>query len=181
MVDLWTISEPSFNPNRIRHNETVFTQGNGYLGTRGAFEEYYPNEQRTTFVHGVFDTLPVVFTELVNFPDWLELEIILDGEQFSLAEGEILAYERQLNLYNGLLTRNVVWRSPKGRTTRLEFKRFTSLANEHLATLQVVITSEDYSGSIEVRGGLYAGMDNLGFKHWEWLDQGVDQNLCWLR
>lgn len=180
MVDLWTISEPSFTPDRIWHNETVFTQGNGYLGTRGAFEEYYPNEQRTTFVHGVFDSVPVVFTELVNFPDWLELEILLEGERFSLAEGEILAYERKLNLYNGLLTRRVVWRSPKGRTTRLEFKRFTSQANVHLASLQVVITPEDYSGSVEVRGGLDAGMDNLGFKHWEWLDQGIDGHVCWL-
>ncbi|MHB1450091.1 MAG: glycoside hydrolase family 65 protein, partial [Bellilinea sp.] len=112
MVELWTISESSFNPERIRHNETVFTQGNGYLGTRGAFEEFYPDEQRATFVHGVFDDLPVVFTELVNFPDWLEVEIFLDGERFSLADGEILAFERHLDLHTGLLTRTVRWRSP---------------------------------------------------------------------
>src|SRR5574340_968627 len=181
MTDLWTISETSFDSGRIRHNETVFTQGNGYLNTRGAFEEYFPNEQRTTFVHGVFDDVPVVFTELVNFPDWLELEIILAGERFSLAEGEILSHERQLSLRNGLLTRQVRWRSPKGRTTRLEFRRFTSLANVHLANLQVSITPEDYSGSVEVRGGLYAGADNLGYKHWEWLEQGSGKHECWLR
>lgn len=181
MTDLWTISETSFDSGQIRHNETVFTQGNGYLSTRGAFEEYFPNEQRTTFVHGVFDDVPVVFTELVNFPDWLELEIILDGERFSLAEGEILSHERQLSLRNGLLTRQVRWRSLKGRVTRLEFKRFVSLANVHLANLQVTITPEDYSGSVEVRGGLYAGADNLGYKHWEWLEQGSSKSECWLR
>ncbi len=181
MADLWTISENSFEPRRLRHNETVFTQGNGYLSTRGTLEEYFPNEQRTTFVHGVFDDVPVVFTELANFPDWLELEIFLDGERFTMAEGEILAYDRQLNLNDGQLTRRVRWRSPKGRTTRLDFKRFTSLANVHLASLQVSITPEDYSGSIEVRGGLYAGADNLGYKHWEWLEQGTAKNECWLK
>ena len=180
MVDLWTISESSFNPNRIRHNETVFTQGNGYLGTRGAFEEFYPDEQRTTFVHGVFDDLPVVFTELVNFPDWLELEIFLDGERFSLANGEILAFERHLDLHTGLLTRTVRWRSPQGRTTRLEFQRFASLANVHLACLQVILTPENYSGGVELRSGLDAGTENLGFKHWDWLGQGIDGQTCWL-
>jgi len=181
MAELWTISESSFNPERIRHNETVFTQGNGYLGTRGAFEEFYPDEQRATFVHGVFDDLPVVFTELVNFPDWLEVEIFLDGERFSLADGEILAFERHLDLHTGLLTRTVRWRSPQGRTTWLEFQRFASLANVHLACLQVILTPENYSGGGELRSGLDAGADNLGFKHWDWLGQGFDGQTCWLK
>ena len=180
MVDLWTISESAFEPRRIRHNETVFTQGNGYLGTRGAFEEFYPGEQRTTFVHGVFDDLPVVFTELVNFPDWLELEIILDGERFSLATGQILSFERHLDLRTGLLSRTLRWRSPQGRTTLMEFRRFASLADTHLACLQVKMTPEDYSGSIELRSGLDAGTDNLSFKHWDWLDQGIENLTCWL-
>ena len=181
MADLWTISESSFDPTRLRHNETVFTQGNGYLGTRGAFEESYPEDQRTTFVHGIFDDLPVVFTELVNFPDWLELEIFLAGERFSLADGELLAFERHLNLRNGLLTRTLRWRSPQGRTTQMEFQRFTSLADVHLACMQVAVTPEDYSGKVELRSGLDGGADNLSFKHWNWQEQGIDGRTCWLR
>lgn len=180
MADLWTISEREFNPERLRHNETVFAQGNGYLGTRGAFEEFYPDEQRTTFVHGVFDDVPVVFTELANFPDWLELEILLAGERFSLAEGRLLSFERRLDLQNGLLARSVRWRSPQGRTTRLLFERFASLDNIHLACLRVRITPEDYSGSVELRSGLDAGTDNLNFKHWERISQGFDQDSLWL-
>lgn len=181
MGELWTISETSFDPKRLRHNETVFTQGNGYFSTRGAFEEYYPQEQRATFVHGVFDDLPVVFTELVNFPDWLELEIFLDGERFSLAQGEILAFERILNLRTGLLSREVRWRSPHGRISRLRFQRFISLSNAHFACMQLEITPEDYSGKVQIHSGLDAGIDNLGYKHWDWLDQGIDNNICWLR
>ncbi len=181
MPDLWTITESNFDPLRQRHSETVFTLGNGYLGTRGAFEEFYPDEQRTTFVHGVFDDVPIVFTELVNFPDWLELEIFLNGERFNLAEGEILDFKRLLNLFTGLLTRIVRWRSPNGKTTRLEFQRFASLADEHLACLQVRLIPEDYSGSLELRSGLDAATDNLNYRHWDRLDQGIAGDTCWLK
>ena len=32
MAELGTLSESSFNLNRLCHSETVFMQGNGYLG-----------------------------------------------------------------------------------------------------------------------------------------------------
>ena len=34
MAELWTISDSSFDPNWLCHSETVFMQGNGYLGVR---------------------------------------------------------------------------------------------------------------------------------------------------
>lgn len=180
MKPLWSVTEETFNPVRLHHNETVFTQGNGFFCTRGALEEFYPGEQRTTFVHGVFDDAPIVFTELANFPDWLEMEIVLDGEPFDLSQGQILDFNRSLNLRNGLLSRRVQWQSPQGRITQLEFARFISLANEHIACLQVVITPENYSGEIKIRSGLNGCADNLQYKHWSWLGQGASSNQCWL-
>ena len=35
----WYITEERFVPEDLHHKETVFTLGNGYLGTRGSFEE----------------------------------------------------------------------------------------------------------------------------------------------
>ena len=46
MPDLWTISEDSFDPQKQHHKETIFTIGNGYLCTRGSFEEGYPDDRR---------------------------------------------------------------------------------------------------------------------------------------
>jgi len=37
MRDIWIFSEDSFNPEKQQHQETIFTIGNGYLSTRGAF------------------------------------------------------------------------------------------------------------------------------------------------
>ena len=83
MNDLWIISEDSFENTKQHHKETIFTIGNGYLSTRGAFEEGYADDHRATFVHGVFDDVPIGFTELANAPDWLPLYVLLNGERFS--------------------------------------------------------------------------------------------------
>ena len=176
----WTVLEEQFNPEQQHHSETIFTIGNGFLGTRGTFEELYPHEERSTFFHGVFDDVPIVFTELANTPDWLELEIVLAGERFELQRGEILEYQRTLDLRNAVLRRVVRWRSPNGHITRLSFARFASLADEHLAGVRVEISAENYAGSIKVRSGVNAGADNLGVKHWESLEQGGRGGTAWL-
>ena len=62
----WQVTQDEFIPAKQHHMETVFTIGNGYLCTRGAFEEGYPQDSRATFIHGVFDEAPIVFTELAN-------------------------------------------------------------------------------------------------------------------
>jgi kojibiose phosphorylase len=178
---MWKIVEETFNPEKQHHKETVFTTGNGYLSTRGAFEEKYPGEMRATFMHGVFDDVPVVFTELVNAPDWLEMEIFLDGEHFRLFEGELVSFTRTLDLYTATLTRNLRWKSPRGQITHLIFERFASLADEHLCAVRVMISPENYSGRVEVRAGINGEADNLGFKHWNWLDQGMRGQEAWLR
>jgi kojibiose phosphorylase len=180
MPDPWVLSEGSFEPSKQHHAETIFTIGNGYLGTRGAFEEGYPGEVRSTLIHGVFDDAPVVFTELVNAPDWLELEILLAGERFSLDGGELLAYTRSLDLKEVVLRRDLRWSSPQGRVTHLVFERFASLADRHLCGLRVSITAENYAGRIEIRAGLNGECANLAYKHWEWLDQGLRGSTAWL-
>ena len=178
---MWKIIEETFNPEKQHHKETVFTIGNGYLSTRGAFEEKYPGERRATFMHGVFDDVPIVFTELANAPDWLEMEILLGGERFNLSEGELLLCTRTLDLYTATLTRDLRWRAPSGQITHVVFERFASLADEHLCAVRVTITPENYSGRVEVRAGINGEVDNLGIKHWDWIDQGLRGKEAWLR
>lgn len=174
MTSNWVVTQEHFEPDQLSHFETVFTQGNGFLGTRGSFEEYYPGQEATTFAHGVFDDLPVTFTELANLPDWTDLEIWLDGERFSMLEGELLHYQRQLDLSTGLLTRDVRWKSPAGKVSSLVFSRFASRANEQLCLLKLEVTAENYDGKLEVHCGLNGDISNQQFKHWNWLGQKVD-------
>jgi trehalose/maltose hydrolase-like predicted phosphorylase len=172
MNDLWVLSEDSFDPVKQHHKETIFTIGNGYLSTRGAFEEGYPGDHRATFVHGVFDDIPITFTELANIPDWLSLYVLLHGERFSLDTGTVQSYERRLDMRTGMLTRTVRWCSPSGLTATLTFERFASLADEHLLCLRCTVVPE-FDGTLEIRASLNSNVDNRGVHHWHWLKQGI--------
>ena len=177
----WTLTESQFDPTQLRVRETVFTIGNGYLGTRGSFEEGYPHALPATLVHGVYDDVPVIYTELANCPDWLSLNIIVNGERFRLDRGEIICYERQLDLRYGILSRSVRWRSPTGKTLDLRFERFTSLADQHILGLRCQITPVDFSGEIVVHSSLNGYPENQGFDHWELIDQGKAEQGIWLQ
>jgi trehalose/maltose hydrolase-like predicted phosphorylase len=178
--DHWSISSQTFEPARQNHEETIFTIGNGYLSTRGTFEEGYPGESHTTFVAGVFDDIPIVFTELANLPNWVSLDILIEGERFSMKDGQVLAFERKLDLHSGVLSRSVRWQSPKGKTVDFNFQRFASLANVHLLCLQVSVTPVNFSGTVEVHSDLNGNEATMGMLHLSWLDQGVDENSAWL-
>jgi beta-phosphoglucomutase len=177
----WTLIELEFDPTQLHARETIFTIGNGYLGTRGSFEEGYPNSQPATLIHGVYDDVPVVYTELANCPDWLSLAIIVNGERFRLDRGEIIHYERQLDLHYGILSRSVRWRSPIGQTLDLRFERFASLADEHVMSLRCQLTPVDFAGTIELQSSINGYPENQGFNHWEHLDQGKTAQGIWLQ
>ena len=146
--------------------------GMGILVTRGSFEEGFPGDQAVTLIHGVFDDIPIIYSELVNAPNWLHFELLVGGEQFRLDRGEVLSYRRKLSLRDGVLNRQVRWRSPAGATVDIEFERFASLANRYCHSLRCRVTSVDFSGRLEVRAGLPGHVDNLGWVHWDLVDQG---------
>ncbi len=174
----WVLIEQGFDPQLLQARETVFTIGNGYLGTRGSFEEGYPHAMSMTLIHGVYDAVPVVYTELVNCPDWLPFTITLNGdnssrsvERFRLDQGEILSYERRLDLRYGLLQRSIRWRSPSGRTIDFQFERFASLADPHIVAMRCQITPIDWNGEIKIQASINGYAENQGFNHWELLNQ----------
>jgi len=168
----WSVIETQFDPTQLHYKETVFTLGNGYLGTRGSFEEGYPGSMSATLIHGVYDDVPVVHTELANCPDWLPLVVIINGDRFRLDHGEILSYRRQLDVRRGVLSRDVRWRSGSGYTVDIHIERFASLADQHVLALRCQVTPLDFEGTIEVQASINGYPDNQGVMHWEWLNQG---------
>ena len=176
----WSIIENHLDLTQLGQRETVFTIGNGYLGTRGNFEEGYGLSLPMTLIHGVYDDVPLMYTELANCPDWLSLSFLIDGERFTLDTGEILAYERQLDVRRGLLTRHVTWRSPQGKELTFRFERFASAAHRHQLNLRCEVTPLNFTSPIEVRASLNGYPANQGFNHWAILDQGQQGEYVWL-
>jgi len=163
----WIVGEIDFQPECLGKFETIFTLSNGYMGVRAATEETYQEETRGCYISGLFDKFPGEVTELANIPDWLNVDLKLDGEKFDLKTGKILSYQRQLNIQDGQLTRNIEWESPKGRKTKLSFERFISLDNIHFAALKVKIIPLNYSGAIEICSGINGQTTNSGVQHFK--------------
>jgi kojibiose phosphorylase len=162
---MWTVQETVFDPATMHHSETIFTIGNGYLASRGTFEEGHPAEWRTTFLHGVLDVIPIAYTEIANMPDWTAVYVDLDGETFRMDHGTVHDYQRTLDLRTGELTRSLRWVSPSGSAARLEFRRFASFADEHLAVVTVRVTPEQHS-AVRVRVPVTSAAGNLNEKTW---------------
>ncbi len=183
-MDTWRIIEEKFEPEKQHTRETVFTIGNGYLGTRGTFEESYPGEMAATLVHGVFDQAPLVHSELVNTPNWTSFQLFANGERFRLVDdSHTIAYRRELDLGNGVLSRRMTWQLKSGQKLEIFIERFASLADIHLLCVCFKVKSIDFTGRLEFRAALFGHADNTGLLHWDWLDQGqIDtQNAFILR
>ncbi len=175
----WQVIETEFDPSQLHHKETVFTLGNGYLGTRGSFEEGYSLDDAATLIHGVYDDIPISKTELVNCPNWLPLILVLGGNKFSLDSGEIIKYERRLDLRLGILSRDIRWRCPNGYTFDLHFERFVSLADCHILAIRVSVKSIDFSGEISIESGFDNQPETQGVKHWQVLNNhGTENTIC---
>ena len=161
----WKIVETDFDPSALGKVEANFCLGNGYLGLRSATEEQYLGETRDLLVAGTFDRFsPEEVTELPNAADVTNIEITLDGERFDLTRGEILSYERSLDLKTGLLDRRVVWRSKAGKTYTLHFERVVSLRRLHSIALRVSVTPESDS-TVKLRSGIDGRVSCDGSQH----------------
>ena len=182
MDEHWYVRETEFRRAAVRQQESVFTIGNGYLSTRGAFEEGFLGDLPATLIHGVFDDAPIVETELANAPNWLPLIPIIGEERLQLDAGQLLHYERVLDLRTGVLTRAFRWQRRAGQTVDIVYERFISLADKNVMMVRCRITPVDFSGSVVVQAPLDGTVDNTGFQHWNKVEQGqADQHTIFLQ
>jgi kojibiose phosphorylase len=158
-MSTWTVEETTYDPSDLNHAETLYAVGNGYFCSRGTFEEPHPGEKRTTFIHGVFDPVPIAFTEIANMPDWTSAVVNVDGHDFAMSDA-VTDYRRALDMSVSQLSRSLRWQAPSGAAVRLEFSRFASLADEHLGALTVRVTPEQ-DCRVVIRVPVHASCDNV--------------------
>ncbi len=148
----WQLEVQGFDPLQERVIESLFSLSNGYVGTRASLPEGHRASNSGTFVAGVFDRfdIPGPVPELVKLPDWLRLEITVEGDPISLDCGEILDHRRTLDMRRGLCIREWRQRDLSGRITRLRFLHCVSLADRRAMLQRVEICAENYSGRISI-------------------------------
>src|SRR5271154_7641061 len=104
----FALSYRSFDPAQEGLREALTSTGNGYLCARGTAEwedadgVHYPG----TYAHGVYNRettilggLPVLNEDLVNLPNWLVLQLRIEGSDvIRLADVDLLDYRHELDI-----------------------------------------------------------------------------------
>lgn len=148
--DEWMVVQEEYNPEENLKYESLFCLTNGYLGTRGSYEEGTVRSIPCTYINGVFDKSETFMRELANMPNWLLLRLYVEKELIGIESCEILSFTRALNMQSGALVKSVCLRDRKGRETQIESVRFISRKHMHRMAVRMYVTPLNYSGIIEV-------------------------------
>ncbi len=147
--------------------------GNGYLGLRGNVEEGHDFASHGTYINGFHETWPIHHAEeafglarvgqtIANAPDAKILRLYVDDEPLLLSVADLPQYSRTLDMRDGVLTRDILWRTPAGNRVRVRSRRMVSFAQRHLAVMTFEVTLLDKEAPIAISSHLLnrsAGLD----------------------
>ncbi|AOM82077.1 glycoside hydrolase family 65 protein [Salisediminibacterium beveridgei] len=170
----WKITSNAQDQSQLLVDESLFSQGNGYLGVRGNFEEGYAKDMKSirgTYINAFHDIVPIEYGEklfgfpdtqqkLVNVMDTQSIQVSLDGEVFSLFTGDVLDYKRLLHMDKGYAERTVHWRSPGGKEAEITFNRLISFVHKELFVQWIEIKPLSEIEEIHVESSINGGVTN---------------------
>nr|WP_297428569.1 glycosyl hydrolase family 65 protein [uncultured Actinotalea sp.] len=168
----WQLTEEFFDPEDHGTTETLFALGNGYLGMRGNLEEGRDFHTHGTYVNGFHETWPIRHAEeafgfaevgqtIVNVPDPKVIRLYVDDEPLLLSVADLVTYERTLDLRDGVLFREILWRTPSGNRVRVRSRRMVSFRQRHLAIMTFEVTVLDREVPVVVSSQLINRQDGL--------------------
>ena len=169
-VEPWRLVEHAYSSDDLGVTETLFALGNGYLGMRANPEEGREAHSHGTYLNGFHETWPILHAEdaygfaktgqtIVNVPDAKLLKLYVDDEPLLLVTADLDSYERAVDFRNGVLTREMIWRTPAGKRVRVTSQRMISFVHRHLAVMTFEITLLDAAAPVVVSSQLLNRQD----------------------
>jgi kojibiose phosphorylase len=131
----WELITNKFDPEQTIITGSNFLVGNGYLGYRGTLAEWDKENYVGCIVTDTYDQADGKWRELCNAPNGLYTKLLVEGQELSAFEGEIVDHQRKLNFKNGVLSREFSWQAERGANVELTTERFASYDNLHLLTI----------------------------------------------
>ncbi len=166
-MNKWILTSSDICMDENKKRESLWTQGNGYVGVRASFEEAYTETVKNTLINGVFDSSRNEPAELATFPDTTNLELEVNGQRFKMSKGNTDSFSASLNMKTGEFNRSLIWTSSEGKRIKLEFSRMVSLGRKHIMAQRVKITSIDDGVKIKVITGVDGKVTNTGVQHFD--------------
>lgn len=160
--ELWLIKETGFRKQLQGIRESQFALGNGYIGTRGIYEEIPYDCSPGTYIAGLYDKMTAQVSELVNLPNPINFKFTIEGEKLDLVAMDILDHRRALNMKKAILVRKTLYKDSKNRRYDYQSLRFISQHNKNIGVMQIALTPLDAGCLVDVNTGIDTSVSNSG-------------------
>ena len=191
--DNWSIIEEGFDASRVKSSESLFSIGNGAMGQRANFEESYSGKTfQGSYIAGVYypdktrvgwwkNGYPKYFAKVLNAPNWIGIDIEINGEQLDLATcSEVKNFRRELNMKEGVYSRSFEATLQNGTQVGVNVKRFLSLDLDELGVINYEVKALNQDAKIVFKPYVDAGITNEDTnwddKFWDILEIKNKQN-----
>ncbi|HIE36220.1 MAG TPA: glycoside hydrolase family 65 protein, partial [Candidatus Omnitrophica bacterium] len=160
--ELWLIKETHWDVFLQNIREAQFSLGNGYLGTRGIYEEIPYDAMPGTYITGLYDKMGSQVDELVNLPNPINFKFTIEGEKLDLVAMDVLEHKRVLNMKKAFLVRHTLYKDTKKRRYDYQSLRFISFHNKNIGVMQIALTSLDKDCIVDINTGIDTSVSNQG-------------------
>jgi maltose phosphorylase len=191
--DNWSIIEEGFDLEQVKSSESLFSIGNGAMGQRANFEEYYSGKTfQGSYIAGIYypdktkvgwwkNGYPEYFAKVLNAPNWIGINIEINGENLDLAAcATVKNFRRELNMKEGIYTRSFEATLQNGTQIAVNVRRFLSLDLDEVGVINYEITPLNNDTKIVFKPYVDAGVHNEDAnweeKFWEPLNVKHSEN-----
>lgn len=169
------LKETGYDPEKIVEQGNKFLTGNGYIGCRGALDEYASGQCVGLNVAGVYDGVRGKWRETVNAfnPFYLQLEC---GEYaLGASSDKMRSHEIALDISCGEFSRNTAF-EVDGTEIQLYSERFVSMAKKNLLASRTVIKS-DKDIAVKLKIGVDGDVWELNGPHYKNIEKSACGNV----
>jgi nigerose phosphorylase len=165
MTNLWKVSTDTFvnEKESIMRMGNVYQIANGYMGYRGTFDEFGPDELVGITIAGIFDRVGDSWREPVNAPNGGYTKLTLDGGEISALTSTVKKHAQNLNLENALFNRETTYEA-NGKTVTVNSTRFLSADKPNLGVIKFSLTT-DKAAKVKISTGIDCNIWDLNGKH----------------
>ena len=171
--DNWSIIEEGFDAERVKSSESLFSIGNGAMGQRANFEEHYSGKTfQGSYIAGIYypdktkvgwwkNGYPEYFAKVLNAPNWIGIDIEINGENLDLAKCQSVSnFRRELNMKEGIYYRSFNATLANGIEIAVKVQRFLSLDLDEVGVINYEITALNSDAKIVFKPYVDAGVHN---------------------
>ncbi|EZH72152.1 maltose phosphorylase [Aquimarina atlantica] len=195
--DNWSIIEEGFDVERVKSSESLFSIGNGAMGQRANFEETYTGPTfQGSYIAGVYypdktrvgwwkNGYPEYFAKVLNAPNWIGIDIEVDGEKLDLYTCKsVTNFRRELNMKEGWYQRSFHAVLPNNIEVSVTSTRFLSLDLDEVGAIKYEITPVNQEATIALIPYLDSGImnedTNWDDKFWDTYNLAHEENAAYI-